>query len=73
MDGYRYMIERNRVMQKLEDDLKKLAALPEQQKETETRRLRAEFDRHLAELYSEVASEFPGERKKKARAITDPR
>jgi hypothetical protein len=73
MDGYRYMIERNRLMQNLEEDLKKLAGLPEQQKEAETRRHRVEFDRRLAELYAEVASEFPGERKKKARAMTDPR
>jgi hypothetical protein len=73
MDGYRYMIERNRLMQKLEEDLKKLAGLPEQQKEAETTRHRVEFDRRLAELYAEVASEFPGERKRKARAMTDPR
>jgi hypothetical protein len=72
MDGYRYMIERNRLMQNLEENLKKLAGLPEQQREAETRRLRVEFDRRLTELYTQVASEFPGERKKKARAMTDP-
>ncbi len=71
MDGYRYMIERNRLMQKLEQELAKLTTLPDQQKQSETRRLQAEFDRSLADLYAEVAAEFPGERKK-ARPLNDP-
>ena len=73
MDGYRYMIERNRLMFKLEQDLAKLARLSDEQRQAETRRLQDEFDRRLAELYAGVASEFPGERIKKARPITDPR
>lgn len=73
MDGYRYMIERNRLMYKLEEELAKLAGLPEEQRQAETKRLQTEFDRRLAELYAEVASEFPGERRKKARPLGDPR
>jgi hypothetical protein len=73
MDGYRYMIERNRLMQKLEQELSRLTALPDEQKHSETMRLQAEFDRSLAALYAEVATEFPGERGRKARPLTDPR
>ncbi len=72
MDGYRYMIERNRLMQTLEQELAKLAGQPDEQRQSETRRLQAEFDRRLAELYAEVATEFPGERAKKARPDSDP-
>jgi len=72
MDGYRYMIERNRLMQRLEEDLAKLASLPDEQKRAEMNRLQAEFDRRLAELYAGVAAEFPGERRKKARPLSDP-
>jgi len=72
MDGYRYMIERNRLMQKLEQELAKLTVLPDEQKQSETRRLQAEFDRNLADLYAEAATEFPGERSKKARPLNDP-
>ena len=72
MDGYRYMIERNRLMQKLELELARLTALPDPQKQSETTRLQAEFDRVLAALYAEVATEFPGERGKKARPLSDP-
>jgi len=71
MDGYRYMIERNRLMQKLEQELAKLTAIPDEQRQSETGRLQAEFDRSLADLYAEVAAEFPGERGKKARPLND--
>jgi len=73
MNGYQYMIQRNRLMYKLEDELNKLVGLPEEQRQAEKRRLEAEFDRQLAALYAEVGSEFPGERVKKARPIGDPR
>jgi predicted nucleic acid-binding Zn ribbon protein len=73
MDGYRYMIERNRLLRNLEEELSKLAGLPDSQRKAETERLQAEFDRKVAQLYAEVASEFPGERRKKARPISDPR
>jgi hypothetical protein len=72
MDGYRYMIERNRLMQKLEQELAGLTTLPDEQKQRETTRLQAEFDRVLADLYAEVATEFPGERGKKPRPPGDP-
>jgi hypothetical protein len=73
MDGYRYLIERNRLMQRLEDDLAGLSNLPEAERQAETKRLQAKFDAQLAEMYAGVASEFHGERRKKARPITDPR
>jgi hypothetical protein len=73
MNGYEYLIARNRLMQQLEDDLTKLAPLPAENREAETRRIQAKFDVQLAELYAKVADEYPGERKKKARPISDPR
>lgn len=73
MDGYRFMIERNRLMYKLEDDLAAIRHLPEIERRAKTNKLQAEFDRELATLYHGVAEEFPGERRKKARPIADPR
>jgi hypothetical protein len=73
MDGYRFMIERNRLMYKLEDELAKIRHLSEVERRAKTNKLQAEFDRQLAALYSQVATEYPGERREKARAISDPR
>jgi hypothetical protein len=73
MNGYQYLIERNRLMIKLDDELTRLAPLPEAERTAQTRRLQAKFDDALAELYGQVADEYPGERKKKARPIEDPR
>jgi hypothetical protein len=64
MNGYQYLIERNRLMIKLDDDLNRLAPLPEAERQAQTRRLQAKFDDALAKLYAEVAEEYPGERKK---------
>ena len=73
MNGYQYLVARNRLMLNLEDDLKRLADLPAERREPERKRLQAEFDIRLRELYSQVADEYPGERHKKARPLTDPR
>ncbi|HKD66488.1 MAG TPA: hypothetical protein VKB84_06575 [Candidatus Binataceae bacterium] len=73
MDGYRFMIERNRLMYKLEDELAKIRHLPDIERRAKTTKLQSEFDRQLAALYAEVAQEYPGERRIKARAISDPR
>ena len=73
MNGYQYLIERNRLMQQLEQDLARLAPLPPDQKAAERKRLEGEFDRSLKALYAQVADEYPGERRKKARPISDPR
>lgn len=73
MDGYRFMIERNRLMYKLEDELAKIRHLPDVERRAKTNKLQAEFDRQLAALYREVAEEYPGERRIKARPISDPR
>jgi len=73
VNGYEYLVARNRLMQRLGDELGKLASLPAEEREAQTRRIQAKFDVQLAELYAKVADEFPGERKKKARPIADPR
>lgn len=78
MNGYEYLVARNRLMQRLEADLARLAPMPAAEREAETRRVQAKFDVQLAELYGQVAGEYPGERiskglAKKARPISDPR
>ncbi len=73
MNGYQYLIERNRLMIQLGDELARLGALPEAERLAKTRVLQARFDDALALLYAQVADEYPGERKKKARPIEDPR
>jgi hypothetical protein len=73
MNGYEYLLERNRLMFKLEEDLSRLADLPSAERREKTVRLQAAFDVKLAELYAKAANEFPGERRKKARPLADPR
>ena len=73
MNGYQYLIARNRLMQQLEDELRELAPQAKADREAKERQLRAEFDIRLRELYAQVADEYPGERKKKARPLSDPR
>ncbi|HKN00151.1 MAG TPA: hypothetical protein VJX23_06510 [Candidatus Binataceae bacterium] len=73
MNGYQYLIARNRLMMQLEDQLKKLAPLPVAERTAHERRLHAEFDIRLRELYEQMTDEYPGERKKKARPLSDPR
>lgn len=73
MNGYQYLIQRNRLMQQLEQDLAAIANLPPAERNKERVRLESQFDQRLRELYSQVAGEYPGERKKKARPIEDPR
>ncbi len=72
MNGYEYLVQRNRLMMKLEDDLARLRDLPDAERERETKRLQTKFDIALSELYSGVIDEYPGERRKKARPMTDP-
>ena len=73
MNGYQYLIARNRLMQQLESELRQLAPLAGTDREAREKKLRAEFDIRLRELYAQVAEEYPGERKKKARPLSDPR
>ena len=73
MNGYQYLVARNRLMQQLETQLRRLADLAQPDREGKERLLRAEFDLRLRELYAKVADEYPGERKKKARPLSDPR
>jgi hypothetical protein len=73
MNGYQYLIQRNRLMQQLEQDLAAIANLPLAERSKERVRLESQFDDRLRELYTQVADEYPGERKKKARPIGDPR
>ena len=72
MNGYEYLVARNRLMQRLEEELARLAPLPVAEREAETKRIQAKFDVQLAEMYAKVADEYPGERKKKARPIVEP-
>jgi ribosome-binding protein aMBF1 (putative translation factor) len=73
MNGYQYLVQRNRLMYQLEDELKKIEHLPEAERNAAAKRLEAQFDIQLRELYSGVATEYPGERKIKAHPLTDPR
>jgi hypothetical protein len=73
MNGYEYLVQRNKLMIKFEDDCARLNNLPEAERERERKRLQAGFDAAVAELYAQVTDEFPGERRKKARPINDPR
>jgi len=73
MNGYQYLVARNRLMQQLENELRKLTPLAKADREAREKQLRAEFDIRLRELYAQVADEYPGERKKKARPLSDPR
>ncbi len=73
MNGYQYLVQRNRLMCQLEDELKKIEHLPQTERLAATSRLEAQFDVRLRELYAEVAVEYPGERKIKARPLGDPR
>jgi hypothetical protein len=73
MNGYQYLIARNRMMQELEEKLSRLEAIPAAERAAQRRRIEADFDIRLRELYAQVADEYPGERKKKARPLTDPR
>ena len=72
MNGYQYLVQRNRLMCQLEDELKKISHLPEGERIAATSGLEAQFDMQLRELYAKVATEYPGERKIKARPLTDP-
>ncbi len=73
MNGYEYLVERNRLMIKLEDDLATLKDLPDADREKAIKLRQAQFDIALAQLYSTMSEEFPGERRKKARPLSDPR
>lgn len=73
MNGYQYLVQRNRLMWQLEDELKKIGHLPEGERIAATNRLEVQFDLQLRELYAKVAGEYPGERKIKARPLADPR
>ena len=73
MNGYQYLVQRNRLMFQLEDELKKLDHLSEPERSAAAKRLEAQFDLQLRELYTQVATEYPGERKAKARPLGDPR
>jgi hypothetical protein len=73
MNGYQYLVQRNHLMCQLEDELKKIAHLPQGERIAATSKLEAQFDIQLRELYAKVATEYPGERKIRARPLTDPR
>jgi hypothetical protein len=73
MNGYQYLVQRNRLMCQLEDEIRKLGHMPEPELTAAKKRLEVHFDLQLRELYAKVAAEYPGERKVTARPISDPR
>lgn len=73
MNGYQYLVRRNLLMCQLEDEVRKLGHLPEPERQAAVKRLEAQFDIRIRQLYAEVAAEYPGERKVKARPLSDPR
>ncbi len=73
MNGYQYLIQRNRLMFELEEQLATVRDLPEAERRAAAARMQAQFDLRLRELYAGVANEYPGERKVKARPLMDPR
>ena len=73
MNGYQYLVQRNRLMCQLEEQFKKIEHLPQAERIAATGRLQTQFDIQLRELYAKVAGEYPGERKIKARPLADPR
>jgi hypothetical protein len=72
MNGYQYLIARNRLMQDLEQELAALEPLPASERAEKRRSIEAQFDIRLRELYAQVAQEYPGERRKQARPLADP-
>ncbi|HZP44219.1 MAG TPA: hypothetical protein VFB15_01090 [Candidatus Binataceae bacterium] len=72
MDGYQYLVQRNRLMWELEDQIRGLPPMPEAERQAAVKRLEAQFDIRLRELYAKVAGEYPGERKTVARPLVDP-
>ena len=73
MNGYQYLVRRNHLMCDLEDEVRKFSHLPEAERQAAVKRLEAQFDVRLRQLYTEVATEYPGERKIKARPLGDAR
>jgi hypothetical protein len=73
MNGYQYLVRRNHLMCELEDAMRKLGHVPDQERAAMVKQLEAQFDIRLRQLYTEVAAEYPGERKLKARPLDDPR
>jgi hypothetical protein len=72
MNGYQYLVQRNLLMCELEDEVRKLGYLPEPERQAAVKRLEGQFDVRLRQLYAQVSTEYPGERKVKARPLTDP-
>ncbi len=73
MNGYEYLVQRNRLLIRLEDELAKLKELAGPERERECERAQARFDAELGGLYAQVIDQYPGERRKRARPLTDPR
>jgi hypothetical protein len=72
MNGYQYLVRRNRLMWELEDAVRKLGPMEHAERLAAVKKLEAQFDVRLRQLYAGVAEEYPGERKIKARPLNDP-
>jgi hypothetical protein len=72
MNGYQYLVRRNRLMCELEDQIRALPPMADDERQTAIKKLEAQFDIRLRQLYADVAKEYPGERKITARPLVDP-
>ena len=59
MNGYEYLVQRNRLMCVLEDDLRKIENLPHEERLAATARLQAQFDLKLRD-FTARAIDLPG-------------
>ena len=71
MNGYEYLVARDRLMQRLEEELRKLAPLPVAEREAETRRIQAKFDVHSPRCTQRLPTNIRASaRKRRARSQT---
>lgn len=59
-------------MCELEDQVRGLPPMTEADRQAAVKKIEAQFDIRLRQLYAEVAKEYPGERKTTARPMVDP-
>ncbi len=62
MDGYRYAVERNKLLIWLEEEKRKLAELSAPERLEQTKDLEREFDRRMAGLYQKGKQIFSDEK-----------
>jgi hypothetical protein len=58
MDGYRYWVERHKLLIALSDDKERVAARPDRERQQAEAELEADFRRKLDALYGEARDQF---------------